>query len=133
MNLPKFLVDECLSPALAQRLVERGFDATSVRDRGRLAKSDSSIMAYCIAEDRILVTQNAEDFRRLVGDVAMHPGLIILSANAKERSWLELADALQHLRLHGSPDPRSWMFNRVVEVTGSSVTDLELPPLASRG
>ena len=60
MNPAKFLIDECLSPALARRLDERGYDAASVRDRGRLGSEDTPILEYCIAEDRILVTQNAE-------------------------------------------------------------------------
>lgn len=133
MSEPKFLVDECLSPELARRLAGRGYDATAVRDRGRLAKTDASILAYCIAEDRILVTQNAEDFRKLVGGVEMHPGLIILAANAKERSWAELEGALVHIRANGNPDARSWMFNRVVEVAGAVVTNFELPPLVASG
>ena len=105
------------------------FDATSVRDRGRLSNIDVSILAYCISEDRVLVTQNAEDFRKLVGAVEMHPGLIVVSANAKDTSWAELEAVLEHLRIKANPDARTWMFNRVVEVTGSVVTDFELPPV----
>ncbi len=128
MNSPKFLIDECLSPALARRLAERGYDATSVRDRGRLGKEDTPILEYCIAEDRILVTQNAEDFRKLVGDVELHPGLVILTASARETSWAELQAALQHIEAKSGPNARSWMLNRVVEVNGTTVEDFELPP-----
>lgn len=129
MTALKFIIDECLSPQLARRLVERGFDATSVRDRGRLADPDSAILEYCIREDRVLVTQNAEDFRKLVGSVEMHPGLIILSANAVETSWAELEAALAHVAQNAAEDARSWMFNRAVEVRGTKVTDSELPPV----
>lgn len=82
MNPPEFLIDERLSPVLAHRLVARGYDATSVRDRGRLSKKDTPILAYCI-EDRILVTQNVEDFRKLVAKAELHPGLVLRLAERR--------------------------------------------------
>ena len=129
MTPPRFLIDECLSPELALWLAERGFDATSVRDRGRLASTDADVLRYCISEDRVLVTQNAEDFRKLVGAEDLHPGLIILSANGKERSLAELETALLHMEQNANPDARSWMVNRVLEVEGTKARDFELPPI----
>jgi predicted nuclease of predicted toxin-antitoxin system len=92
-----FLVDECLSPELAQRLAKLGYDATSNRDRAKLGKLDSLIFEYAVQEDRIIVTQNADDFRNLVGNAELHPGLIILTANSIQKSWEQLERAIKHV------------------------------------
>ncbi|MBI2377632.1 MAG: DUF5615 family PIN-like protein [Deltaproteobacteria bacterium] len=73
MSAPRFLIDECLSPKLAQRLVEAGYVATSVRDRGLLGSEDADVLRYGFGDDRITVTANADDFRELVGVSELHP------------------------------------------------------------
>jgi predicted nuclease of predicted toxin-antitoxin system len=82
----KLLIDECLSPQLARRLAAGGRDAVHVQDRKRLGAPDHEILRVCVDEDRTLVTQNAEDFRGLVGRTELHPGLVILAENSLERS-----------------------------------------------
>ena len=63
----KLLIDEDLSPTVANRLrVEDGIDAVHVRDRGKLGEPDHHLLEYAYEEDRILVTCNVGDFRRLV-------------------------------------------------------------------
>jgi predicted nuclease of predicted toxin-antitoxin system len=74
----KFFIDECLSPALARRLNELGFDAFHPLDIGRRGEPDHIVFMRCIAEDRIVITENARDFRGLVGQADMRPGLVIL-------------------------------------------------------
>jgi Domain of unknown function (DUF5615) len=60
----RLLIDECLSPELAQLAIDAGHvESTSVRDRGRLGLKDWELMEYVIEEDFILVTRNAQDFR----------------------------------------------------------------------
>ncbi|MBI2372377.1 MAG: DUF5615 family PIN-like protein [Deltaproteobacteria bacterium] len=68
----RFLIDECLSPELARRLVGEGYDATSLRDRGRLGLKDAEVLRFCVEEDRTLVTQNAQNFRKLVAGIDAH-------------------------------------------------------------
>lgn len=128
MSEPRFLIDECLSSQLAHRLRERGLDAVAVRDRAKLGQTDSAILEFALAEDRIIVTQNAGDFRRLIGSVKLHPGLIILSARSIERSWDQLSRAVEHANGSSNPDIATWMINRVIEVDGERATNYELPP-----
>jgi predicted nuclease of predicted toxin-antitoxin system len=77
----KLFIDECLSPQLATRLNATGrYDAVHPLHVGRRGEPDHRIVEWCIAEDRIIVTENARDFRRLIGRSELHPGLIILPA-----------------------------------------------------
>ena len=60
------MIDENLSPLLARHLrTAHGFDAVHVQELGLRGASDADILARAIADDRIIVTSNAEDFRRL--------------------------------------------------------------------
>jgi hypothetical protein len=60
----RLLIDECLSPELAQLAIDAGHvESTSVRDRGRLGPKDWELMEYVIQEDFILATRNTRDFR----------------------------------------------------------------------
>ena len=66
----RFFVDECVSPSLSRYLNAGGLhDAIHPRDRGRLRDPDHVVFARAIAEDRIVVTENAEDFRKLAEGV----------------------------------------------------------------
>ena len=89
----KFLVDEDLSPQLVRTLFELGYDATSVRDRGRLGLRDSQVLEWALAEDRVIVTANAADCRGLVGNCELHPGLWILPNVAFEPASAFLREA----------------------------------------
>jgi predicted nuclease of predicted toxin-antitoxin system len=63
---PRFLIDENLSPLLARHLrTALGFDAMHVQELGLRGASDADILARAITEGRIIVTSNADDFRRL--------------------------------------------------------------------
>jgi predicted nuclease of predicted toxin-antitoxin system len=124
----KFFVDECLSPKLAAWLVSQGYDAAAARDLGRLGQRDDSVCAACLAEDRIIVTQNADDFRKLIGNAEFHPGLIILEDNAELLARDQMATALAFILRHGKADPRTWMVNRVVEARRDGSIDAEELP-----
>jgi Domain of unknown function (DUF5615) len=72
------------------------------------------VLAWCIAEDRVIVTENARDFRRLVGNTELHPGLIILPAIDREGTWALLQAALAFIEDRGKPV--DIMMNQVLEV-----------------
>ena len=76
---PRFLIDENLSPLLARHLrTAHGFDAVHVQELGLRGASDAEILARAIAEERIIVTSNAEDFRSLGARTPSHPGLAVM-------------------------------------------------------
>lgn len=75
----KLLVDEDLSPRVAQRLREEdGIDAVHVRDRGQLGALDHEVLELAFAEDRILATANVRDFGRLASACEVHGGIVLL-------------------------------------------------------
>ncbi|MBX3484273.1 DUF5615 family PIN-like protein [Phenylobacterium sp.] len=112
----RLFIDECLSPVLAKRLNDSGrHDALHPRDYGRLGEPDHVVLQRCLDESRTIVTQNARDFRRLVGATDLHPGLVILPAVGREASWGLLCKAIAAVEVEGTAD--QVMINRVVEVT----------------
>ena len=81
----KLLLDENISPAVAQRLAAAGVDACHVRDRALLGATDAQVLARAYGEDRVLVTANVVDFERLARSVEVHPGIILLRDGAMTR------------------------------------------------
>jgi predicted nuclease of predicted toxin-antitoxin system len=76
---PRFLIDENLSPQLAHHLrAVHGYEAVHVNEIGLQGGSDADVLARAVAEDRIVVTSNAEDFRQLGRRTPDHPGLAVL-------------------------------------------------------
>ncbi|MCP1469683.1 putative nuclease of putative toxin-antitoxin system [Sphingobium sp. OAS761] len=111
----KLFIDECLSPSLARLLNESGeHDALHPRDYGRLGERDDEVLARCLAEDRIIVTENAIDFRKLVAREEIHPGLIILPNVTRDASFTLLLAAVAHLDTLGVGS--DVMVNHVLEI-----------------
>lgn len=81
----KLLLDENLSPKVAERLRRDGWDAVHVRDRGMLGAPDHEVFARAFEEDRVLVTSNVKDFEKLAQGSELHGGLICLEEAAASR------------------------------------------------
>ena len=82
----KFLIDEDLSPMVAERLrVNDGLDVIHVRDRSLLGESDPVILQRAYDEDRILVTANVRDFQRLARARELHPGIVFFLDDSLSR------------------------------------------------
>jgi hypothetical protein len=117
-----FLIDECLSPELAQLAVARGyFTSTCVRDRGWTGKKDWELMSLIIEQDFTLVTKNNVDFRGahppeaggLYAGQQLHAGLICLDLAGNEDKAEQTAIfalALDYLAGHGP------LINQVLEI-----------------
>jgi len=124
-----FFIDECLSPTLSRRLNERGINAIHPLYVGRRGVADHVVLQRCIDEDRIIVTENAADFRKLVGRVQMHPGLIIFPSIDREGTWYLTELVLAYL--DRQENGRDHMFNRVLEVAeNGAMRTYELPKLS---
>lgn len=123
----RLFIDECLSPRIAERLNETGqHEAVHPLHVGRRGEQDHTVLAHCIAEDRVIVTQDAEDFRGLVGRVDLHPGLIILPALGRDQTFHLLSRAIDYLS--GRGEPTNLMVNHVLVVAADGACTLyELP------
>ncbi len=123
----RLFLDECMSPKIAQALNAEGIHvALHPRDFGGLGASDHHVLARCVAQDLVLVTANARDFRALVSTQEVHPGLIILPSVGRERSEALLRDAVAYLSKHG--DPMDVIVNNVLEVSIEAEMTLSMLP-----
>jgi len=108
-------IDECLSPQLALELNASGqHDVVHPLHVGRRGEPDHRVLTWCLDEDRVIVTRNARDFRRLIGNVDIHPGLIILPSLDRRGTRRASLAAIAFLELRG--DPMNVMVNHVLEI-----------------
>jgi predicted nuclease of predicted toxin-antitoxin system len=71
----KLLLDEMYTPTIAEQLRARGHDAASIHDpeyRMLEGEPDAEVWAAAIAEDRALVSENVQDFRRIEANALAH-------------------------------------------------------------
>ena len=87
--VPKFLIDECLSPDLAALARERGFfESSHVTWLGKAGWKDWELKRFILEQDWIFVTRNSTDFRGpsdqpgskgQYADVSIHAGLVCIN------------------------------------------------------
>ena len=123
----RFFIDECISPTLSQHLNHGPHDAIHPRDRGRLRDSDHVVFARAIAEDRVIVTENAEDFRKLAGKVDLHPGVIILPSVARAEAQRLMDLVVAHLAKAAGDRPQDLLVNSVLTITTEA--EIRIDPL----
>jgi predicted nuclease of predicted toxin-antitoxin system len=104
----KLLLDEHLSPDIAEALRTRGHDVVSVLEIGLEGKSDQVIWRRAIVEGRVVVTYDKGDFlglyRLFFQEGIHHPGVVIISNRTIPSSDLGgLIRALERL-LQSDPD-----------------------------
>jgi predicted nuclease of predicted toxin-antitoxin system len=126
----RFFVDEDLSPALVKECHQAGYDATCSRDRGMLSASDHKVAELCMEEDRVLVTNNADDFLRLAEDAGLHPGLVVmpLAGKSRERAWMATAiRSIEEAAAAENREPAALMVNHVVDIDDESCRHYDYP------
>ena len=58
----RFLIDECLSPALVREAQASGSEAYHLAHMGRAGSPDGQVVDYALARDLVLVTNNQAIF-----------------------------------------------------------------------
>ncbi len=87
MTPVRLLLDEMISPRVAQQLRRRGHDVESVAERSDLVgASDDDLLTHAAGEERLLVTLNVADFIALDRDWRTqrrdHGGIVIIASGA---------------------------------------------------
>jgi len=106
----KALLDEQLSPQIAELLRQAGYDVVAVAERDDLVGSiDRVVLEIAATEERAVITNNVKDFRPLAAERLAqgrtHAGLILLpSKRTRTRAAVAtLAGAIEKV-LHDHPD-----------------------------
>ena len=120
----RFLVDECLHTSLTQVANNAGHEAHHVNWRGWSGFKDHQLREVILREEFVFVTNNARDFRKLMGESEMHAGLIVIVPNATPTMQRDLFE-----RALGEVAGLLNMINRVVDVDAHEVRVYELPKL----
>jgi predicted nuclease of predicted toxin-antitoxin system len=131
----KLLLDEQLSPSVAQRLRKfESIDVVHIRDRGRLGSTDRDVLEFAFADDRILVTGNVTDFLRLASAREIHCGIVFLLdgalGRAQQEELLRRVCSLLAAEFASGRD----MVNRILRVALGGMTEfVDMPPPLTDG
>jgi predicted nuclease of predicted toxin-antitoxin system len=123
----KFLLDECLSHTCTARLAVLGYpDTIHPIHVGFRASRDDQIAERAFADDRILISANGRDFRKLLATRAIYPGAILVEGLDFELTWRQMCLAIECIQLRDNPG--NYMINGIVEVSVSGgVQSFTLP------
>jgi predicted nuclease of predicted toxin-antitoxin system len=80
-----FLIDENLSPSLAEMAQERGFRAMHATWAELSGRKDHQVASYAAKSNMILVTNDLSDFRRIYKRKKLHPGIIFLGVVERDQ------------------------------------------------
>ncbi len=120
----RLLLDQGLPRSAASVLRERGADTLHVGERGMSAASDTAILAFAQADQRIVVTLDADFHALLALSDAALPSVIRLRVEGLK--GIETADLIQRVLERTGDDLQ---LGAVVTVTATGVRIKRLPIL----
>ena len=93
----KFLIDNAVSPDVAELLRVAGYDAIHVRDRGMATAADEHVMALAVAEERVIVSAHTDFATLLIVRKETRPSVILFRRGAPRRPAEQAAAVLTNL------------------------------------
>ena len=93
----RFLIDNNLSPLLAELLKAAGHDAAHVRDYGLQAATDPVVLSQARDEARVLISADTDFGTLLAREKANHPSLLLIRRLTGRRATEQAAVILANL------------------------------------
>jgi hypothetical protein len=109
-----FWIDENLTPALVRVAHARGYEATTNRDRGKLRLPDERMYIEVRDGDWALVTNNRQDFERLIEQTQLHAGLIVLPLRRRDDQVTTFETTIEYIEASArsaGDAPADWLVN----------------------
>jgi predicted nuclease of predicted toxin-antitoxin system len=81
LSLQLLIDEDCQAKPLISLLKKAGHDVITANEAGLAGKEDYLVLDYAIAENRVLLSQNCDDFQALHQEKPHHPGILVIYQN----------------------------------------------------